>query len=153
MPYTTPPTFADDDVLSASQLNILAENIEYLYGLAQSVNIPFAQVDTGLNFQLERYTIRHRARYLKVFVAWSVDLAHVDQIALKVTYGGVNIYDDVQLLTDSATLSLDLNPLTLTLATFYEITVSARVEDSMGVYAGVAGTSYVRLQGIWEAEV
>lgn len=47
MAFQTPPTFVDGDVLSASQLNILAENQNYLAGLATGVNPGFPQCNIG----------------------------------------------------------------------------------------------------------
>lgn len=37
MAYSTPPTFVAGDILEAAQLNVLGENDEYLYGVAQGV--------------------------------------------------------------------------------------------------------------------
>lgn len=39
MAWTTPPTFSDGAVLSAAQLNILSEDISYLWERAQQVNV------------------------------------------------------------------------------------------------------------------
>ena len=36
MAWTTPPTFSDGAILSASQLNILSADLEYLYALLQA---------------------------------------------------------------------------------------------------------------------
>lgn len=41
MPYTTIPTKSDGDILSASYLNILSGNQEFLYSLSNGVNAPF----------------------------------------------------------------------------------------------------------------
>jgi hypothetical protein len=50
MPYTTPPTFADGNILTASQLNILSADVEFLYGQTPAVNPGFQTHDysTGL---------------------------------------------------------------------------------------------------------
>lgn len=37
MPYTSPPTFVASDPLAADELNILSEDIEYLYGISQGL--------------------------------------------------------------------------------------------------------------------
>lgn len=47
MSFVTPPTFADGNVLSASQLNTLAANQNYLAGLASSVNPGFTEFNLG----------------------------------------------------------------------------------------------------------
>lgn len=63
MAYTTPPTFADGAVLSAAQLNILSNNIEFLYSIISGVSIPFTgeQITTG---NTRGYTFRRQGRYL-----------------------------------------------------------------------------------------
>jgi hypothetical protein len=70
MPYTTPPTFVDTNVLSATQLNTLSDDIEWLYGQAVSVNVPFVSppwVDEPWS-----WTIRHKARYLNVYLSYNL---------------------------------------------------------------------------------
>lgn len=47
MAFTAPPVFTDGNVLSASQLNILAANQNYLAGLASSVNPGFTEFNLG----------------------------------------------------------------------------------------------------------
>lgn len=64
MSYQINPTFAAGNILTASQLNILRDNIEYLYGLAAGANIPFTgEMLTGSG-ESRRWTFRHRSRYL-----------------------------------------------------------------------------------------
>lgn len=41
MPYTTVPTIATGDVLTATYLNILSGNVAFLYSLSNGVNAPF----------------------------------------------------------------------------------------------------------------
>lgn len=53
MAFQTPPVFVDGDVLSASQLNILAANQNELSGLAVGVNLGFP--DTGIPATESRY--------------------------------------------------------------------------------------------------
>lgn len=66
MAYTTIPTKADGDVLTASYLNTLSDNQEFLYGLANAANAPFAswkaQTSSVTNADVE-WVIRHRLRY------------------------------------------------------------------------------------------
>lgn len=63
MAYTTPPTFVDGTVLSAAQLNILSNDIEFLYGIVSGINIPFTgeQITIG---QTRGYTFTRQGRYL-----------------------------------------------------------------------------------------
>ena len=67
MPYTplTPPS--DGDVLTATFLNALTANIEYLYGLIQSgINQPFAslRVIADLTAANNQWVAQHKHRYL-----------------------------------------------------------------------------------------
>jgi hypothetical protein len=49
MAYVTPPTFAGGDPLPASDLNILGDDIAYLYGVSQGVTFSGCQVSRGSN--------------------------------------------------------------------------------------------------------
>lgn len=68
MPYTTLPTFADGDVLTAADLNLLADNIEFLFGLVSGVNVPFSSDSiagsSGVLTSSRPYAVRYQARYL-----------------------------------------------------------------------------------------
>lgn len=63
MAYTTIPARADGDVLSASYLNILGDNIEFLYSIVSGINIPFTgeQITTG---NTRGYTFTRQGRYM-----------------------------------------------------------------------------------------
>jgi hypothetical protein len=63
MAYTTPPTFADANVLTAAQLNILSDDIEFLYSLITGINIPFTgdQFSSGVS---RIYTFTRQGRYM-----------------------------------------------------------------------------------------
>jgi hypothetical protein len=58
MAFQTPPTFVDGAVLSASQLNILGENQNYLSDIAAGVNVGFPQVSLG-DDQSQSYHVVH----------------------------------------------------------------------------------------------
>ena len=67
MAYGTPPTFADASILTATQLNILSGDIEYLYGIVgATINVPFASHRRIDNFTAtnNQYIAQHKARYL-----------------------------------------------------------------------------------------
>jgi hypothetical protein len=137
MPYTTPPTFADDDVLSAAQLNILSDNIEYLYGLSASANIPFPSTGgaSGVN---ATFFIRHRSRYLYVRNRRDHGADPGAGFQLTIDYGGVEIYDE-----DTGTsgvevievLQIDLDPLSLVVGTWYAIDITFPTNSFSGTYA------------------
>ena len=67
MAFIVPPTFADGDILTAAQLNILSDDLEYLYSLVAGANVPFLQHkwDGSPTEEPSRTYIFHRAnRYL-----------------------------------------------------------------------------------------
>lgn len=149
MSYVTPPTFGDDSVLSASQLNVLSNDIAYLWGIAQSANIPFARLTLDLNYVPSVYLVRHRVRYLKVLLDVAVDTGWVHHVNVQVLYNGSTIYDVDR--TTGATLTLDLNSLGLTNNNFYEIQVKARAEDSGGNFTPFVGNTVAYVSGVWES--
>jgi hypothetical protein len=91
MPYTPVPTRADGDILTASYLNLLAANQEFLYGLAQSANIPFNSFSASLSTMTSAdatWYIRHRLP----FFHWKVTTADASgNDSLRVFYNGVKI--------------------------------------------------------------
>jgi len=64
MPYQTNPTFTDGNILSASQLQILVDNADFLWNLVSGVNIPFTGDALTANGQSRTYTFRRQGRYL-----------------------------------------------------------------------------------------
>jgi hypothetical protein len=67
MPFTSIPTVATGDVISAAYLNLLGANQEFLYGLANQANIPFNGVRAvveELDSDNGVWSIRHRLQYL-----------------------------------------------------------------------------------------
>jgi hypothetical protein len=63
MPYTTPPTFVDTNILSAADLNILSDNQEWFAGIAGGPNPGIVSQSTtgGVDFFM---VFRNRQRYL-----------------------------------------------------------------------------------------
>lgn len=66
MAYQTPPTFTDNEIISAAQLNILSANQEFLYGITSAINGPFNSIRTGedLYEANNAYRMRKQGRYL-----------------------------------------------------------------------------------------
>jgi hypothetical protein len=87
MPYTTIPPLADGDVLSAAHMNLVADNIEFLKGLANAPNVGFnsyrTTIETLTSAQAVWY-IRHRNRYLHYKVSGAVTPSYV-----RIFYNGV----------------------------------------------------------------
>jgi hypothetical protein len=124
MAWTNPPTFVDAAVLSASQLNILSDDLEYLHGFVAGGNPGQTSVVLTSDGDVF-YLIRHLHRYLH----------------LKITGRTRVYYDATQVLNSgeagvSQTYAVDLNPFALVAGQFY--TLRVQIEGSgvkMAVYA------------------
>jgi hypothetical protein len=65
MPFESMTTLSAGQVLSAEWLNTLGRNSEYLHGLMNQINPPFAgESQSGFTFDANDWFIRHRHRYL-----------------------------------------------------------------------------------------
>lgn len=92
MAYTTPPTFTST-TLSASQLNILSDDIEYLYGMITGVNLPVASlriVNDNYTSTNNQWLVRHAHRYLH----YKVRLVGGTNDSLSIYYDGVRVWQD-----------------------------------------------------------
>lgn len=134
MSYVVPPTFVDDQILSAAQLNVLGDDIAYLYGLARAANPPFPQVYTASAIN-GKWLLRHRCRYLYAQIRW-VHEPGGNAFPLTITYGGVTVKADSLGGNGTFTNSyqIDLNPHGFTMGQFYEITVQANTNSYFGTY-------------------
>lgn len=93
MAYVTPPVFADAAVLTATQLNTLSQDIEFLYGIVGgTINVPFASHRRTDNFAVtnNQYLIQHLNRYLH----YKARLLANDNNDLDIFYFGVRVYHD-----------------------------------------------------------
>lgn len=115
MPYTSIPTLSDGTILSASHMNLLADNVNYVGGLGGLPNVAFRQIrvsDAGSTY----FHIRHRHRYLKAYY----ESTNCDYI--KIYYNGTLVKNDGD-PNAAETYSIDLNALGLTVGNWYEIEV------------------------------
>lgn len=103
MPWTTIPTKADGDVLTAAHLNLLSANQEFLHSLGNAANPPFnsfRNTVVTLDDADAQWFIRHRLNYLHARVLsyggnWSY---------CRVYYNGIKVMG-----SESATTSLSSN--------------------------------------------
>lgn len=129
MAWTNPPTFSTGAVLTAAQLNILSDDVEFLYGKIQAVNVPFSCLVSAsdLTSGNNGWRIIHRHRYLHYRM--SIDGWNCFNVSIYV--------NGTQFVIDSTTRTnwvwsgyLDLNPLSLTNGTQYEIYLVNNVDNT-----------------------
>lgn len=125
MPFQTPPTFNTGDVISAIQLNILSDDLEYLNGFAVSSNQAMTSVTRATDGNVY-FIIKHTSRYL-----------HTKFRALdrcQIYYDATKVYD-VDNFGGDATETIDLNPFNLTIGQYYVLKFSLwSTNDPLYVY-------------------
>lgn len=132
--YVTPPTFADGSVLSATQLNTLSENQEYLYEQATRVNIPqevaFLQLGSGEDGEIRR-VIRHKFKVLEYTI--NCTAGTIDDMSIR--YDATTVYADGDDRSNfyQWTGTVDLTPFGLVEGQVYTLRVTAAGEPGSGV--------------------
>ena len=123
MAYQTPPTFSSGNVLTAAQLNIISENIEFFWSLVSGVNIPFTGEKMTGSGTSRGWTGRRLGRYLHYKMRMVTGTS--DQVDVDVD--GTTEYTDSTDRAAPYTWSgyIDLNTTTSNpdIGEFYEITV------------------------------
>jgi hypothetical protein len=135
MAYTTPPTFADNNVLSASQLNILSDDVEYLYGVVRQTNPETQMVEVAAGDSATgdetKWAIRHKTETFK----YRMDLVQGTADAVRIKYGSTTVFTDAA--DRSATYSydgtVDLTSFAFTVGDWYLITVELDGEPASAV--------------------
>lgn len=117
MPYTTPPTFVNGQVISAAQLNILGDDIEFLNGVMAGPNIPFQSITWDTNSGEHTWYVRHRHRYLH----YSFQIANDPADDVKIYVNNSLVFHDGSPGEGFQTSYVDLNPLGLTVGVWYPI--------------------------------
>lgn len=134
MAWVTPPTFADNTILSAAQLNILSANLEYLWERAQQTNVArqIPQISVGDGDETETsLVIVHKFKTLEYRIAMTQGT--FDDFAIQ--------YDSTTVFTDTNdrsnpyvyTGTVDLTSFGLTVGQVYRIRVSAGGEPGSAV--------------------
>lgn len=134
MAWVTPPTFADNTILSAAQLNILSANLEYLWERAQQTNVArqIPQISVGDGDETETsLVIVHKFKTLEYRIAMTQGT--FDDFAIQ--------YDSTTVFTDGDdrsnpyvyTGTVDLTSFGLTVGQVYRIRVSAGGEPGSAV--------------------
>lgn len=133
MAYTAPPTFADGNTLSASQLNTLSDDVEYLYGVVHQTNPAVYGPELYLEYDDEstvtQWVIRHKTDKL-TFTA-TCEQGTITNFWIK--YGSTTVYTTGDNKTSGQSYTapaspgyVDLSALGLTLGTWYAISVYAQ---------------------------
>lgn len=127
MPYTSPPNFSDGAILTATQLNNLSDNIEFLYGVVQGVNVPFSSLRTEgieLTSANNQWTVRHLHRYLHYRMRQITGTSS----NVKIYYNGQTVFEDGGTrnapYTWSGYIDLNSSPGGLTIGNVYDIYVT-----------------------------
>jgi hypothetical protein len=85
MAYTTPPTFVAGNYLTASNLNVLSDDIEYLYSLAHQVNTGSLLIDftpgSGTTEIQTVYALRHFSNIFRYRA--KVTVGTIDSLIIK----------------------------------------------------------------------
>lgn len=118
MAWTAPPTFTDGNVLSASQLNVLVEDLNYLRGLVAGASMPFPGFYTtdGGSYYVP---LRH------VYNTLEIKFEGVNLDDIRIYYGATEVYHDGD--PDTGVYTIDLTPFGLVANAFYRV----RIELSM----------------------
>jgi hypothetical protein len=88
MPYTSIPTLADGQILSASWLNNLAANQSFLYGLANAANIPFNSFK-GNRQTLDSHDMIWSVRHKVPWLHWQIKSGGAGWNYARIWYNGV----------------------------------------------------------------
>jgi hypothetical protein len=77
--------------LTASQINTLANDVQFLAGLAAKVNIPFQSIISGAGSGIDSiWMIRHTHRYLLYYLTQNASTSD----SLAILYNGTTILND-----------------------------------------------------------
>ena len=119
MAYTTPPDFVTGAILSAAQLNILSDDVDFLNGIAQAPNIPF-QAYEFVGTESRDWYMRYRHPYLLYYY----DVLHNPADDIKIYVNDVEVFHDGAPGEETVEGHIDLAALGLTLRSWYKVTVS-----------------------------
>ena len=145
MAFSTPPTFTDGNVLSASQLNTLASNQNHFAGLLGSTsNTGFMTEDVGTDRVSATWVFKRSRQYLH----YRVDMIEGTSDRLKIFVNGNEEFNDGvnRTFPYSYTGYFDLTAITtpVSVGTVYEVYCDCDVDSS--------GTNTFRIQYFIESD-
>lgn len=143
MAWTTPPTFADNAILSATQLNILSDDLAYLYGLLQAPSPAITTLYANQNLAVTNnsWIIRYRHRYIHYRA--TVGLGTNDALALVVNGTTYNIDATTRAQGYIYSGYVDVNAQGLTLGNIY----SCYFTNTLGTISGLLVQYLIQAEG------
>lgn len=121
MAYTSPPVFADGAVLSATQLNILSDDLTYLYGILQAPAVTFSSLyfNQDLASDNNGWAFRYRHRYFHYRLRVMQNTINSVSVVINGTTYGID--GDVRSAGHTYSGYVDVNAQGLTLGNIYEM--------------------------------
>lgn len=133
MAWTTPPTFSDGSTASATQLNILSDDLEYLKGITDTPNSPFPSITVTDDGDWD-FWFRHQMDYLHYYAY--VDNTQSNRFEISIyNSAGAEVADFTDTNSHAApyTYSGYINVSALTVGDWYRANVDIRVEGTSSV--------------------
>lgn len=127
MAWTTPPTFTTGQILTASQLNVLGEDMAYLQGISLAVNPPVA-LGHGIESFVWRYLIVHRHNTLHC--KYHITGGPAQKVNIK--YNGVLLEPTPE--TGTSNENYNLSSLSLTVGQPYTIEIDYEISSNSHFY-------------------
>lgn len=120
MAWSAPPTFADTNVLSATQLNVLSDDLAFLYGILQAPQATFPShfFNQDLSITNNGWAFRYRHRYFHYRVR--VTSNTIDSLHLFVNGTDYTIPGAPKSAGEYFTGYIDVNAQGLTVGSVYE---------------------------------
>ena len=108
MAWTTPPTFVDGNLWSAAQLNILSDDLNELWGLAQGPNTPFLSLySQGISLTSENNL--QYFRYQLPYLHYKARCIDYGVVSFTIYINGVSAYSDATDYTGAHTYTGYIN--------------------------------------------
>lgn len=112
MPWTAVPTFTSGDVLTAHNLNILSDNLEYLHGFVSGANPVMTSVVTTVDMDIYG-VVRHLHNTLKVVYKCEADI--------RIFYDSTDVYHNGAPSGIPQAADIDLSGFGLTVGQLYTV--------------------------------
>lgn len=154
MAYTPPPTFTDGQTASAAQLNVLRDDIQYLYGIAQAPNPAMMVVRADGEWYQDNayYAMRHKHAYVRFRIQgrwWAADSSDHPNVRAEIYVSnllGVNVNWFANTPAPTTNVLNGDSTRTKTWDTYFEL------EDVVGFAAAVGQVYEIKVTGVQESD-